>query len=377
MPQASGGPRELSALRLQKLVAEGFRNLEPLEFEPGDHFNVIHGENGAGKSNLLEAIHYLGALRSFRGARSEDLVALGQDQARVQARVVADTAPHTFSFELTRGKARRLSLDGKRPSSINAWHTSIQMVLFHPGDLKLARGGPEERRSFLDRILEQLDPVYGSTLADYQKALRSRNRLLKDDRANERSIRAFDPILANAGAVIGQARAVLIEDLAPRVAMAFERVVGLEVELKVVYQPRVEPDPAAILEALEGSLPKDRARGFTAEGPHGDELGLQFGAVAARHHASQGQHRAIVLGLKVAELDVLGARTGRVPILLLDDVSSELDRARNRRLFELLSHLGGQVFLTTTHPEFILLEEQRRDFEVKGGVLKMVAEDRR
>lgn len=368
-----GADRELNALRLQKLVSKGFRNLASLEFEPGAHFNVIHGENGAGKSNLLEAIHYMGALRSFRGARTDDMIALGKDDAQVQARVMANTAPHTFVFELRRGKARKLALDGKRPSSIGAWHNTIQMVLFHPGDLRLARGGPEERRVFLDRILEQLDPVYTSTLANYQKALRSRNRLLKED-GNERAVRAYDSILASAGAIIGQSRAELVEDLGPRVAMAFDRVVGLEVELRVTYRPRVEPDEDAIRKALDLSWRKDRARGFTADGPHGDELGIEFGAVAARHHASQGQHRAIVLALKVAELDVLGARTGLVPILLLDDVSSELDRGRNRRLFELLSHLGGQVFLTTTHPEFILLEEQRRDFHVERGVLRTVAE---
>ena len=127
---------------------------------------------------------------------------------------------------------------------------------------------------------------------------------------------------------------------------------------------------AAILEALRRSYEKDRARGFTAEGPHADDLALRVRDVVAKHHASQGQHRAIVLALKVAELDVLASRVGRVPILLLDDVSSELDRSRNRRLFELLGKLGGQVFLTTTHPEFILLEENRVDFHVEAGVVK-------
>jgi DNA replication and repair protein RecF len=241
------------------------------------------------------------------------------------------------------------------------------MVLFHPGDLILASGAPDKRRAFVDRMLEQLDPIYGSTLLSYEKALRSRNRLLKEERADRRSVRAFDAILSKAGAVIGQARSRVIDDLAPRVERAFTEVFAGETPLRVRYQPRVEPTEAAIAEALGRSFDKDRARGFTADGPHGDDLQLQLHGVGARHHGSQGQHRTIVLALKTAELDLLSERGGRVPILLLDDVSSELDRSRNRRFFEVLSHAGGQVFLTTTHPEFILLEDDRVDFKVDDG----------
>jgi DNA replication and repair protein RecF len=241
------------------------------------------------------------------------------------------------------------------------------MVLFHPGDLVLASGAADKRRAFLDRILEQMDPIYASTLASYEKALRSRNRLLKQDDADPRSIRAFDAILSKAGAVIGQARQRLLDDLGPRVERSFRDVFAGDTPLEVRYLPRVAPNEGAMEEALRRSFDKDRARGFTAEGPHGDDLELRLRGVGARHHGSQGQHRTIVLALKTAELDLLTARTGRVPILLLDDVSSELDRSRNRRFFELLSQAGGQVFLTTTHPEFILLEDDRVDFQVDAG----------
>lgn len=359
----------VTPLRIERLWTRGFRNLAEAELKPGAHFNVIHGDNGAGKSNLLEAIHYLGALRSFRGAKTDDLVGIEAPSARVRARVLGEIVPRTFDVILDRKKARKLQLDEKRPRAIAVWHQAIQVVLFHPGDLGLAMGSPEPRRTFLDRILEQMDPTYGAALSAYTKALRSRNRLLKKDDVDPRSIRAFDPILSQTGAVIGQTRAALVDDLAPRTEKAFEEVAGVELPLEVRYQPRVEPTAEAILKALEVAWPKDRARGFTADGPHGDDLGLRVRTVAAKHHASQGQHRAIVLALKVAELDVLTARTGRVPILLLDDVSSELDRSRNRRLFELLRGLGGQVFLTTTHPEFILLEDDRVDVHVEGGVM--------
>jgi len=355
-------PTRVIALRQQ-----GFRNLAPLAFEPGPHFNVIHGDNGAGKSNLLEAIYYLGALRSFRGAKSEDLIGLESDTALLDATIEGGTAPHKLRVELGRSQRRRLQLDGKRPRSSSVWHHTVQMVLFHPGDLVLAAGAPDRRRAFLDRMLEQIDPIYRSTLGSYEKALRSRNRLLKHESIDLRSVRAYDAILSKAGAVVGQARARLVDDLAPRVIRAFEEVFADDTPLGVGYLPRVEPTEEAIADALERAFDKDRARGFTTDGPHGDDLELRLHEVGARHHGSQGQHRTIVLALKTAELELLSERTGRVPILLLDDVSSELDRSRNRRFFEVLSHAGGQVLLTTTHPEFILLENDRVDFQVEAG----------
>ncbi|MCB9612981.1 MAG: DNA replication/repair protein RecF [Sandaracinus sp.] len=364
----------MTPLRVERLFTRGFRNLGTTTLDPGPHFNVVHGDNGAGKSNLLEAIHYLGALKSFRGARSEDLIGVEEDKALLQARVSGESFGRTLKVLLARSEARKLALDDKRPRSTAHWLLAVPMVLFHPGDAGLAMGPPEPRRAYLDRILEQMDATYGATLASYGKALRSRNRLLKMEDVDRRSVTAYDAVLAQAGAIVGQTRARLVEDLAPRAERAFVEVAGVELPLEVRYEPRVTPDPESLAAALAKSYEKDRARGFTAEGPHADELALRVrrssDAVAAKHHASQGQHRAIVLALKVAELDVLAARVQRVPILLLDDVSSELDRSRNRRLFELLQRLGGQVFLTTTHAEFILLEEQRVDFRVEAGVVR-------
>ena len=353
--------------RIASLRARGFRNLDEIDLVPGPHFNVIHGDNGAGKSSILEAIYYLGALKSFRGAKAEDLVGLGAAKATLEAMLEGGAAPHRLRIEIGRSQRRQLQLDGKRPRSTSTWFQTVRMVLFHPGDLVLASGSAEKRRAFLDRVLEQMDPVYAATLASYEKALRSRNRLLKDERVDRRSVRAYDAILSKAGAVVGQARQRLVDDLGPRVERAFEEVFAGQTPLAVRYAPRVDPTEEALAQALERSFEKDRARGFTADGPHGDDLELRLHEVGARHHGSQGQHRTIVLALKTAELDLLSERTGRVPILLLDDVSSELDRSRNRRFFEVLSQTGGQVFLTTTHPEFILLENDRVDFRVDGG----------
>lgn len=355
------------ALRLERLVVRGFRNLADLDLAPGPRFNVLAGDNGQGKSNLLEAIYYLGSLASFRGAGRDDLVGHDAERALLAGRFETTPAPLKAQVRLSRHDGRQLALDEKRPRATSAWVSALPMVLFHPGDVGLVGGAPEARRAFLDRILEQMDPTYGRASATYRKALRSRNRLLKQGPGDRRSITAYDELLAASGEVIGRSRARLTDDLKPRVEDAFREVAGEELPLELAYRPRVEPTLEAIRRALGASLAKDLARGFTAEGPHGDELALTVRERGARHHASQGQHRMIVLALKVAELDVLTRCVGQVPVLLLDDVSSELDAVRNRRLFALLDRLGGQVFLTTTQRELIRLEDGRVDYRITAG----------
>jgi DNA replication and repair protein RecF len=264
-------------------------------------------------------------------------------------------------------------VDGKRPTSLGTYYAGIQLVLFHPGDVELMAGSPEPRRALLDRMLEQVDAGYPRLRAEYEKALRSRNRLLKQERADVRSIRAYDPLLAQLGAKIGQARARLVEELRPHTESFFAEITEHALPLEMSYAARHPPSEAELLGALQENLEKDRLRGFTGVGPHGDDLRVQVRRTLVKHHASQGQHRAFVLALKVAELFVIASRTGRLPLLVLDDVSSELDRSRNRRFFRLLARLGAQVFLSTTHREFILLEEERVDWQMELGRVQRVA----
>lgn len=361
----------IEPLRFEQVFVRSWRNLEPLDLEPGARFNVLSGDNGQGKSNVLEALCYLGSLRSFRGAPAGELVQRGCESATLAAKVSGPPAPHTLKARVhATGKARELALDDKRPRSIASWLGVCPVVLFHPGDLELAQGGPDARRALLDRVLEEMDPTYGASLATYVKALRSRNRLLRDEQPVRRAITSFDPILATAGAAIGRARTELVREIAPVTVRTASAILGDEIPVEVRYTPRVEPTEQAITEALARSLDKDLARRFTAEGPHADDVALEVHERGAKHHASQGQQRTLVLALKVAELEVLARRIGRVPPLLLDDVSSELDRTRNERFFALLAQIGGQVFLTTTHPELIRLEEARADWHVESGRVK-------
>ncbi len=371
---ATAAPAESpGALRFEQLFVRGFRNLEPLDLSPSPRFNVFSGDNGQGKSNLLEVLAYLSTLRSFRAAPADELVRRDGQDAVLAGKVEGPPAPHTLKVRLHRGRARELALDDKRPRTLAGWLAVCPVVVFHPGELALAQGGPETRRKLLDGILEEIDPSMGPVMLEYGKALRSRNRLLRSERPDLRAVAAFDPILARSGALLVAARRALVDELAPRAQATFEWLFGDSIPVDIRYAPRIEGGQDALLEALARSLDKDRARGFTAEGPHADDLALQVHERGARHHASQGQQRSLVLALKLAELEVLARRIGRVPPFLLDDVSSELDRTRAGRFFRRLSDLGGQVFLTTTMPELVLLEgEGRADFRVEEGRVSRV-----
>ena len=355
---------------LELLRVRDFRNLRELELSPGRRFNVIAGDNGQGKSNLLEAIDYLGSLQSFRGARAVELIREGCPGSELWARATGEVLPHEHRIRLAREGRREVQLDGKRPKSGVSYMQALPVVLFHPGDLNLTLGSADARRTFLDRMLVRLDAVYASALAAYTRALASRNRLLKQESPSRKALAAYDELLASAGAVVGRARAALCAELAPRVARAFAEISADGPAVTLAYEPRVEPRVEALREAMQLAFDKDLARGFSAEGPHADELAVRLSDTRARRYASQGQHRAIVLALKIAELIELEQRTGHTPLLLLDDVSSELDRDKSRRFFALLTRLGGQVFLTTTRPEFISVEGERRDFRVEAGVVR-------
>lgn len=362
-------------VRLRSLRVRSFRNLSAVDFAPGPAFNVISGDNGAGKSNLLEAIYYLASLRSFRGAKTDDLIGADGDLTHLES---AWSGPagleDKLEVTLARNKARQAKKNGKRPRKNSDWLATVPRVLFHPGHLEISMGAAGARRAFLDTTLEQLDPQYAAALADYQKAIRCRNRLLKQEGVDVRAITAYDEVLVTRGAIIGRGRAAYVDDLRDWAERAFSRVTSGQLPLCIHYEPRVEPNEDALRRALRDSFAKDRARGFTAEGPHADELALDARPDrSARFYASQGQHRAIVLALKIAELEYLSAQLGRVPILLLDDVSSELDRTRNALLFEVLSELGGQVFLTTTHADYIRLSERRTDVQIESGTLSAMS----
>jgi DNA replication and repair protein RecF len=339
---------------------------------PHPRFTILTGENGQGKTNFLEGVYYLLALRPLRTARVQELIAHGEEQAELRAELRHGEMTEERRAQLG-AAGRLLSLNGKTADAAAFMRGAV--VAFSPDELTLVRGGPERRRRYLDRAVFNRWPQYLLELRDYLRLLRSRNRLVRE-RAPDALRESFDVPLAKLGAqLIGRRRALLAE-LEPRVKAAFREIGLSDSQLAMRYRGLAGETPeeleGALMAELRERLADDQERGFTSVGPHVDDLSFSLGGRSARAYASQGQVRALVLALKVGEIENLRAELGFPPLLLLDDVSSELDPRRNRSFMAYLRGLASQVLLTTTDATALLAEihAEHRLFEVSGGEIK-------
>jgi DNA replication and repair protein RecF len=347
-------------LLLQRLQLQDFRNLARVELAPSPHATVLVGRNGQGKTNLLEAVYFLCTLKSLRAARLAELVRFEHAIARVTGHFALGGATREISVEVQAG-LRQAAVDGKPTRSLEEYFGGVSVVAFTPDDLAVVKGAPEERRMLLDRAVFNRFPGFLRASRAYLRALRSRNRLLKDGAALD-YLAAYDETLIEAGSQILLLRRHLLDELAPRAEATVASIAKLS-GARYAYTPaHLELDfahaeaPAlaeALRRALRARLARDQERGFTSVGPHADDLEIGLEGHPARAFASQGQARALVLGWKIAEIENLRASLGRFPLLLLDDVSSELDPERNAFLMGYLSGSGAQVLLTTTEPSLV------------------------
>ena len=350
------------------------RNLRPVQLQPRERFNVFVGDNGQGKTNLLEAIYVIATLRSFRTAKLTDLIAFGAPEAKLGARVVKDELVRVYEVDLAPG-ARKVRLDGKAVRPLARYFGGFNVVVFTPEDLALPRGSPGDRRRFLDRGVFNFEPGFLATATDYDKVLRTRNSVLKQagqgvlaGRQLEEMLAVYDAQLAMLAVSIVAARVKFLETLGPELVKAFAAITRTGLAAGARYVSKLVGKPAPVIEAeLRAGRAKDLATQATQLGPHRDDVVLELDGREAGSFASQGQLRAIMLAWKTAELEVLGRAHGDPPILLLDDVSSELDPARNEFLFQHLATLAGQCFITTTHGSHVLLSSERADYRIQAG----------
>ena len=368
-------------MRLLSLSLRDFRNVHEARLEPSRRSTVLVGPNGQGKTNLLEAIFLLCTLRPLRATRLAELVRFGAERARVQGDFEGLGGTRSVAVEIG-PEGRTAFLDGKTLSSsdrLDAFFEGRAAVCFSPDDLLLVKGGPDQRRRFLDRAAFNRWPAVLSEARDYLRALRERNAALRSSSPEVEE--SFREPLVRAGARLVARRLALVAELAPRVAEAFAEISGPEAALaRLAYRPAAgipvagteEEIASRLAEALAHRLGRDRDKGYTSAGPHMDDLTLALGGKGVRPYGSQGQQRAIVLALKIAEIENLRDKLGRPPLLLLDDVSSELDPAKNEHLLNHLSALPGQAFLTTTDRR--LLEPAAGDgavfYRVRAGTFE-------
>jgi DNA replication and repair protein RecF len=363
----------MRSLAIGSLSIRDFRNLARVDVELGPRFNVIFGDNGQGKTNLLEAVYVLATSRSFRTSRLDELVAAGMETASIRGHVVETGEEREQSVGMRRG-LRATRIDGKRPPSLAAYALRTPTVVFHPGAIALSAGGGVERRRLLDRVALYASAEALAQGASYGQAMRGRQRVLESRGEAAGDLEPWEELMVRHGLGLSEARAEAADRLIPAACRAFARIGPAGLELGIRYERGAPPEAAAFRAELVKNRKRDAARGSASSGPHRDELALTLGARAVRGTASQGQHRAVVLALELGEIEVITASRGVRPILLLDDVSSELDRDRTASLLAALREEQGQVLLTTTRPELIESAglsgvEGRHSFRVVGGTI--------
>lgn len=365
-------------MQLQHLRIQGFRNLTDVDWTPSAGFNVLHGPNGHGKTNLLEAIHFLSTLRSFRSFRNRELLQDGIEEAKLLGAI--DRAGRRRTLEVTiHPRARRVKVNESPVRRLSDFFGTLNTVVFTPEDVGMFRGSPSGRRLLLDRFIFNASPVWAEEVAAYESALRQRNAVLKDERPDPALLEVFDVQVARTGAQVIARRLHWVDILRGRMAQAFAGIFDPHRQVDIAYVAEPElPSPGAsspgdleahLREALAGSRRRDLARGFTTVGPHRDDLQATIDGCDARTHASQGQHRALILAFRIAEIRLLTEQHGHPPILLLDDVTSEFDARRNERFFEELRRERGQVFITTTDPAWVPLDEPAAHWALRDGRL--------
>jgi DNA replication and repair protein RecF len=359
------------SLSISSLSIRGFRNLARVDVELEPFFNVVSGDNGQGKTNLLESVYVLATSKSFRTARTTELVTFGSEIATVRAVVNEAGQAREQSVGLSRG-ARVVRVDGKRPATLAAYATGTPAVVFHPGALTLSSGTGSERRRLLDRICLYISPAASNEGQSYVRAQRARQRVLETRGERAADLDDWERMMVLHGMALCAARAAAAATLAPEAEAAFGRIGPAGTTLTVRYERGAPEDAESFLTELAMNRVRDRARRSPSVGPHRDDLRLDLGARSVRGVASQGQHRAVVLALQLGEIEVVRHVRGVRPLLLLDDVSSELDRERTAALFASLRHERSQVLLTTTRPDLIETDflagvGGRRDFRVVEG----------
>lgn len=359
-----------------------FRSYEQLRFEPDPGPNVFIGRNGAGKTNILEAIGYLSFQKSFRRTPDAALIRTGEPSAVIRGGIEDSAGIVDVAVEIPEQGRRQVLVNGKRPKRLSDVASTVPMVAFLPDDLDLVKRGPSLRREYLDDLGAQLVPTVGADQDEYEKALRQRNSLLRQDgrHVDKMTLDVWDVRVAEAGGRVVANRLMLLARLRDRIDEAYRTVGGAPVESLVpsyssawfevgsmgeVVDRDFERFSSSLLRALEDRRGRDMEMRTTSVGPHRDDPGFLLDGRDVRVQASQGEQRSVALSLRIAAYQLLEERHGRPPVLLLDDVFSELDPGRAEGVSALLPR--GQVFVTSARDDEV--PEIGKRWRVADGVL--------
>jgi DNA replication and repair protein RecF len=366
-----------------------FRNHTDSTLEFGEGINALLGDNGEGKTNILEAVSYLSLTKSFYAATDGTVLQIGKEAFDLEGRIrSASGLNNVVRVVYSRMPGEKLyEVNGSRPERLSSVIGRFPIVILSPENSAITFGGPVERRKFIDLVLSQVSPAYLEAVLEYRRVLKQRNRVLGDARARGTAVAAliepWDVSLVRNGSVIVARRRAFVDEFATYVTRAYRELVEEGERPEIAYVSSCLPPDGTDREEIErymsGRLEERRSeemrRGLTLVGPHRDDLGLAINGIPVQHYASQGQHKTMLVALKVAEFHFLSERSGERPIFLLDDVFSELDSHRASRILALASGLGQTMITTTDERAFrdaVVWDGKNRRYSVERGTCRPV-----
>ena len=332
---------------ISSLELADFRNIVSLHMEFSQGTNILYGENAQGKTNILESLYMISTTKSHRGVRDRDMIRFGMEESHIRSLIMKGGIDYRVDMHLRKNKSKGIAINGQRIRKASELIGLLHIVFFSPEDLGIVKNGPAERRRFMDMELCQLDASYLHNLNQYNKTVENRNRLLRDmyqfpDLQDTLSI--WDDQLINYGRQIIESRRGFISDLNEIVGDIHSKLSGNREHLTILYEPNTEADEFE--EKLRRSRERDIHMKSTSVGPHRDDFSFMVRDTDLRRYGSQGQQRTCALSLKLSEIDLVKKVIGHRPVLMMDDVLSELDSGRQNYL---LSTIGGiQTFITCT-----------------------------
>lgn len=360
-------------MKIKKLFLQNFRNYESEIFEFSDGLNVLFGKNGQGKTNCAEAVFYLCTGTSLRIRHDKQLIRMGAESAKIVAEAENRYGNVTIEAQIFENK-REIRVNGSKIAKNADLMGHINSVFFSPGELRLIQDGPDERRRFMNISISQTSPAYYTALLRYNKILDQRNVLLKNRDASLvlDTLPVWDEQLCKYAAMIVKRRGEFVEKLAPYAKEFHSYLTDGKEELCISPEWKYDCEEGEIAKKLqtrlENNYERDLRLGFTTVGPHRDDLEVLIGGVDAKAYASQGQTRTAALALKLAEVQIFKSLSGEYPVLVLDDVMSELDLPRRKKLLQCVAEL--QTVLTCTHAERVLYGAECKKLRIENGRVK-------
>lgn len=351
-------------MRILQMELNRFRNYKHEHISFDDGVNIFFGNNGEGKTNILEAIYMLSLGRSFRTNKDKDMIALDSETCYVRAMVENNTREYKIEYRIDSRSKKAIKINGVPISKITELLGIINVVIFSPEDLGLVKDGPKERRNFIDRELSQLRPRYYILLNNYYKSLLQRNNLLKSKDPDEVLMDVYDHQLAANGLEITNYRREFIDKIADIAKNNHAKISSQKEVLSVLYEQSIKVDTVEdYLKELQESREKDIFRKTTTKGIHRDDLDIRINGIDLRSFGSQGQKRSAAISLKLSEIQLVKEIKGEYPIVLLDDIFSELDIHRQHMLLESIKHT--QTFVTTA--EDVAIDLDAKKYKIKNG----------